>query len=65
MAKLAQKPLTSAYCAGQLHLSEAYFNDLLEIATRTHAQLPSSIETYRNGKGEATFLRRIPFSNRS
>jgi len=29
--KLAQKPLTSAYCAGQLHLSEAYFNDLLEL----------------------------------
>ena len=23
--------LTSAYCAGQLHLSEAYFNDLLEL----------------------------------
>lgn len=29
--KLAQKPLTSVYCAGQLHLSEAYFNDLLEL----------------------------------
>lgn len=29
--KLAQEPLTSAYCAGQLHLSEAYFNDLLEL----------------------------------
>ena len=27
--KLAQMPLTSACCAGQLHLSEAYFNDLL------------------------------------
>ncbi len=29
--KLAQEPLTSTYCAGQLHLSEAYFNDLLEL----------------------------------
>ena len=29
--KLAQEPLTSAYCAGQLHLSEAYFKDLLEL----------------------------------
>lgn len=28
--KLAQEPLTSAYCAGKLHLSEAYFKDLLE-----------------------------------
>lgn len=27
--KLAQMPLTSACCAEQLHLSEAYFNDLL------------------------------------
>lgn len=27
--KLAQESLTSAYCAEQLHLSEAYFNDLL------------------------------------
>ena len=29
--KLAQEPLTSAYCARQLHLSEAYFNNLLEL----------------------------------
>lgn len=29
--KLAQEPFTSAYCAGQLHLSETYFNDLLEL----------------------------------
>lgn len=29
--KLAQELLTSAYCAEQLHLSEAYFNDLLEV----------------------------------
>ena len=29
--RLTQEPLTSAYCAGQLHLSEAYFNDLLEL----------------------------------
>ena len=29
--RLAQEPLTSACCAKQLHLSEAYFNDLLEL----------------------------------
>lgn len=29
--KLTKEPLTSSYCAGQLHLSEAYFNDLLEL----------------------------------
>lgn len=29
--KLAQEPLTSTYCAGQLHLSEVYFDDLLEL----------------------------------
>ncbi len=29
--KLTQEPLISAYCAEQLHLSEAYFNDLLEL----------------------------------
>lgn len=29
--RLAQESLTSAYCAEQLHLSEAYFNDLLEL----------------------------------
>lgn len=65
--KLAQMPLTSACCAEQLHLSEAYFNDLLFLRPRTYAQLPYPTETYRVGKGVTAFFGRacLPNSTRT